>query len=130
MDRRLQQVSAGFSVGEWVVEPVGVAVECICTEPILHERIGAREPADERVVDAPVHVDQGDLLEMLVPGVAAVREAGDRICGIVRSVRVTPLTPWIADHDATLARGRTCWRRSQSIPCAGNQGIFQPEQRI
>ena len=49
----------------------------------LDERISAHEPANERVIDAPVHVDHAHLIQMLVHREASIeREANDGVGGI------------------------------------------------
>ena len=59
-------LSAGGRVGIAVLVHVRARVE-----RVLDERIGAHEAADGRVVDAAVHVDEADLLQVLVAGEAA-----------------------------------------------------------
>ena len=50
----MEKVPAGVDGAEGVVVDVAVAVEALQVAGIANEGIGREEPADERVVDAPV----------------------------------------------------------------------------
>ena len=60
---------------------------------VLDDDVGGEHPADEGVVQSSVHVDESEVVVVLVHGVAAV-EGG---CGVVvgQRLRVTPTAPGV-----------------------------------
>ena len=70
-------------VGEpqWVVEAVGISVEGLGVVCVLDDDVGGEHPADEGVVQSSVHVDESEVVVVLVHGVAAVEGGGDVVVG-------------------------------------------------
>jgi len=68
---------------------VGVAIE---RAGVFDERVGLQEPAQARVVDPAVHVDDAVLVEVFVAGEAARRDVEHGV-GPGRLGHVQPLVP-------------------------------------
>lgn len=77
-------------VAQGVVDDVGVAV--VALEVVLELDVGVRaeELADHGVVDARVHVDELQLLQHLMAGVAAVGHVFRPVAQRAHPVRIVP----------------------------------------
>ena len=64
-----------------VIEAVRISVICLRVLFVLDHNVGREHSADERVVQAAVHVYQTELVIVLVHGVAAVEGGGDVVVG-------------------------------------------------
>ena len=66
-----------------IVQHMAVAIQALRVERCLDERVRRDEAADHRVIHAAVHVDQAEIVQLLVLGVAASRGVADRceVCG-------------------------------------------------
>ena len=89
-----------------VVPAIGVAVESLGGERILHLRVGGEETADDRVVEAGIRVDDTETVVMLVAGepaaeleVAAVLHG----CPIGSRHAVSPRVEVAALHDGAVS---------------------------
>lgn len=66
------KVSTGIGTDDRIPEAVHVAVIALHVVRILDIRIRTDEPADEGIVDPPIHMNDADLVDMLVVGKAPV----------------------------------------------------------
>jgi len=69
--------SIRVGVPQRVVEAIGIPVICLRVLFVLDNDVGREHAADERVVQASVHVYQAELIVVLVQGVASVERGGD-----------------------------------------------------
>ena len=63
---------------QWVVVHIAVTVVALRIAHTINSGIGLQEPAQLRVIDTPVHVDDAHLIQHLMAGEAA---AGHRLIG-------------------------------------------------
>jgi len=87
--------SARVGVAQRVVHAVGVAVEALCSGGVVNESIDGEERAHHWVVHAPVHVDEADMVIVLMQGVAAAEGCFDRLSnrGIAKANGVAAAAP-------------------------------------
>ena len=93
------EVPARIGADERRVVAIGIPIEVLQIERILHKRIGLQEASYRRIKDPPVHVDHSQVIQVLVPGktavVALVGVGGpvdDQVAeGVVATVCVAPL---------------------------------------
>ena len=64
-----------------VVEAVGISVEGLGVVCVLDDDVGGEHPADEGVVQSSVHVDESEVVVVLVQSVTAVEGGGDVVVG-------------------------------------------------
>ena len=60
-----------------VVEAIRISVEGLRVVCVLYNYVGREHPADEGVVQSSVHVDESEVVVVLVQGVASVKRGGD-----------------------------------------------------
>ena len=72
--------SIRVGVPQRVVEAIGIPVICLRVLFVLDNDVGREHAADERVVQAAVHVYQTEVIVVLVQGVTAVERGGGVIC--------------------------------------------------
>ena len=66
---------------------------------VLHFRVGGEKPSEERVIDAPVHVDQPDFVEHFVASEAAVGVLpDDRVVRVGHAVGKAPFAECFVGH--------------------------------
>ena len=65
-------VAARIGAAHRTRNAVDVAVVALQVERVLNQRIGLQEDAQARVEQTPVHVDQAQLVQMLMAGEAAI----------------------------------------------------------
>ncbi len=68
--------ACGIGLVKWVVAHVAVAVVALQVAGVLYVGVCAQETADERVVEAAVHVDDAHVLQMLVRGLQDLLHGG------------------------------------------------------
>lgn len=83
---------------------VGIAVEVLGVGDLVDERVGGDEAAEDGVVDAPVHVDEINLVDHFVTGEASGRLRGEDVRDVVGSVRVAALAPGVIRRGARRRR--------------------------
>ena len=72
--------SARVGVPQRVIEAIGISVICLRVLFVLDNDVDREHAADERVVQAAVHVYQTEVIVVLVQGVTAVERGGGVIC--------------------------------------------------
>jgi hypothetical protein len=97
-----ETVARGIGEVERAVADVRVAVPALRGEWALGGRIRGAEASQQRVVDAPVHVHEADLVELLVTGEATVGLAGDGPLGTILSVRYSKVERKLLHFDSIL----------------------------
>src|SRR5258706_2339396 len=84
--------SARVGEVEGIVGGVAVAVVSLQIRRALNRRVGGDEAPQERIVDAAVHVNELQLIEVFVTGEAAVGgDAEDGVIGVGGAVGEAPL---------------------------------------
>ena len=68
-----KEVSIRVGVGQWVVEAIGISVEVLAEVGHLDVVVRAEHAGGERVVQAPVHVDQTYLSDVLVSSKTSIK---------------------------------------------------------
>jgi hypothetical protein len=63
-----------------VVADIGIAVPALRAFRLAHHRIGTGKARDQRIVDAAVVVNERDVGELFLAGIAARDGAGDAAC--------------------------------------------------
>ncbi len=69
--------AARVGVGERIVQCVRVAIEALAIPGRCEVRVGADEAAERRVVDAAIHVDECEVVELLVAREAVAGHRGE-----------------------------------------------------
>ena len=87
-----------------IIETIRISVICLGVLFVLNNDVGREHAADERVVQAAVHVYQTELVIVLVQGVAAVEGGGDVVVG--QRLRVAPTAPGV---EAVMRHGAACY---------------------
>ncbi len=107
LDELLQtEIATGIGIGQRVVQHIRIAVEALQIVRMLDERVRAHEAPDQRVVQAPVHVDDAHLVEVLMHGVAAVGvHAIQRIQHVTLAVDVPSFAPGVVGQALTHGTG-------------------------
>ncbi len=79
-----------------IVHHIGIPVVALQAAGGLDEGIRTHHPAHQRVIHAPVHVDEAHLVQVLVFGVAAVGGLAYQAVGYVGlAIDVAPLAPGV-----------------------------------
>ena len=101
------EVSARISGCQRVIPHIGIPVVRLKTSWSLYGRIRAHKPRHDRIIQPPVHVDQLKVIQHLVPGKAVhhVRVV-EQAAGIHKTIRITPLAPYIVGHALRDGAGR------------------------
>lgn len=82
-----------------IVHQKRIAVVALQHAGRLDEGVGGHEAVHQRVVDAPVHVDEAHLVQVLVLCKAAVGGAAHQAVGDVgRAIYLAPLAPRVVGH--------------------------------
>lgn len=88
------------------VPAVGVAVEALCGEGVLHLRVGGEEAAQDGVVEAGVHVDDAEAVVVLMPSEAAAKGEAGAVLPLRPVGGGHAVAPWVevaALHDIPIA---------------------------
>ena len=65
----------------WIIETIRISVEGLRVLFILYYNVGREHSADEGVVQSSVHVDESEVVVVLVQSVTAVEGGGDVVVG-------------------------------------------------
>ena len=93
---------------QWIIETIRISVEGLGVVCVLDDDVGGEHPADEGVVQSSVHVDESEVVVVLVHGVAAVEGGGGVVVG--QRLRVTPTAPGV---EVVMRHGAACYSRFQ-----------------
>lgn len=66
-----------ISIFQWIVQAIGIPVEILRVVGALNVVVGREEGRHVGVVDTAVHVDETEVVEVLVQSVTAVERGGD-----------------------------------------------------
>ena len=89
---------------QWIIETIRISVEGLGVVCVLYNYVGREHPADEGVVQAAVHVDESELVIVLVQSVTAVEGGGDVVVG--QRLRVAAPPPRV---EAVMRHGAACY---------------------
>ena len=89
---------------QWIIETIRISVEGLRVLFILYYNVGREHSADEGVVQSSVHVDESEVVVVLVHGVAAVEGGGDVVVG--QRLRVAAAPPRV---EAVMRHGAACY---------------------
>ena len=87
-----------------VVEAVGVSVIGLGVLFVLNDDVGGEHPADEGVVQSSVHVDESEVVVVLVQGVASVNRGVDVV--VRQGLRVAAASPRV---EVVTRHGAACY---------------------
>ena len=74
----MQKLSVRICVLQRVVQAIAISVEALAIVGLLHVVVGREEAAEQRVVEAAVHINQAIFGQHFVAGVAALECNGVR----------------------------------------------------
>lgn len=89
---------------QWVVEAIRISVEGLGVVCVLDNDVGGEHPADEGVVQSSVHVDESEVVVVLVQSVTAVEGGGGVVVG--QRLRVAAAPPRV---EAVMRHGAACY---------------------
>ena len=89
---------------QWIIETIRISVEGLGVVCVLDDDVGGEHPADEGVVQSSVHVDESEVVVVLVHGVAAVEGGGGVVVG--QRLRVAAAPPRV---EAVMRHGAACY---------------------
>ena len=77
------------------VADIGIAVPALRRERVLGHRVRRTEPPQERIIDAAIHMNEANLIELLMAGEAACRLARQAPRDVVLAGCIPPLAPGV-----------------------------------